>query len=345
MGSPEGGKLVLSSAEARWIRAALTGDEPERQRIAREELSGGPPGRVTPIAAMVAARRLFSEQWDRRVITTFARRLVERNPAASGLLPRDVEAVLRGMTGETELLTTVPFEVVAEICLASLLGLADELALNDEAVDVVLVEAERETTALAAVAEPPDTNEAAVLDGDQWRRTFERLLTSDDFVPRGHSVARAPRPFPPAERRDSEPGSKAGRYLRHLLRGESDAGPQASEIPQVDLLRVARLGFTIAVRSYYLYPDPDLTETMALALTTKAHRRPDIDLMKAEYLIRTVFGEKVPLDGITNRDVYPSCLFMLNTIIDAWDGDDGALCAVLADAEEGVARRGNVLAH
>ena len=116
--------------------------------------------------------------------------------AAAALSPRDVEWVLRGMTGETELLTAVPGEDLAEISLVSLLGLADELALDDRAGDALLVEAERETAALAAVEEPPDTDEAAVPDGDRWRRTFEGCLTSDDFVPRAHPGARRPRPFP-----------------------------------------------------------------------------------------------------------------------------------------------------
>jgi hypothetical protein len=239
----------------------------------------------------------------------------------------------------------VPGEALAEISLASLLGLADELALDDRAVDALLVEAERETAALAAVEEPPAADDAAVPDGDRWRRTFERHLTGDDFVRRAYPVARPPRPFPPEQGRYSEPASKAGRYLRHLLRGERDTGPQADEIPQIDLLRVARLAFTVAVQSYYLHPDPDLTETMALASATKAHHWPDIDLIEAEYLTRTVFGEKLPLDGITNRDVYPSCVFMLNTIIDVWDGDDAALYSVLADAEEGVAQQGTALAR
>jgi len=175
MGSPEDGDAVPRSAEARWIRAALKGDSRERRRIALEELHGGPPFRVTPIACAVAARRLFGEQWDRRVITTFARRIVERTPAAAGLLPRDVEAVLRGMTGETELITAAPGEALAEISLGSLFGLADELALDDRAVDALLVEAERETAAVPVLAEPPDADEAAAPDDDRWRRTFQGL--------------------------------------------------------------------------------------------------------------------------------------------------------------------------
>ncbi|MFI1996269.1 hypothetical protein [Actinoplanes sp. NPDC020271] len=250
MGSPDGGNAAPYSAEARWLRAALTGDHRERRRIAREQLAGGPPFQVTPLACGVAARRLFDDRWDRRVITTFARRLVERTPAGRSLHPRHVEAILRGMTGETELFTAVPDEAVAEIVLASLLGLADELALDDRAVDALLVEAVRETAAVAAVSEPPDPDDAPVLDGDRWRRTFERLLAVEDFVPRARPVARPPRPFPEQERRYTEPASLAGRYLRHLLRGNRLSGPPVDEIPQVDLLRVARLAFTVAVRTY-----------------------------------------------------------------------------------------------
>jgi hypothetical protein len=344
MGSPGGGGAGPRSAEARWIRAALTGDGRERRRIAVEELPGGPPFQVTLIACGVAARQVFGEQWDRRVITTFARRLVERMPAAAGLLPREIEAILRGLTGQVELLTIVPDEL-GDIIVASLLGLADQLALDDRAVDALLVEAERQMAVVATIEEPPSADEAAVPDSDRWQRTFEPFLTSDDFVPRAHPVARPPRPFPADEGRSTPPASLAGRYLRSLLRGEIDAEPRASDVPMADLLRVARLAFTIAVRSYYLYPDPDLVETMALVSATKARRWPGIDLMKAEYLTRLVFGEKVPLDGITNRDVYPSCVFMLHTIIDAWAGDDAALCSVLADAEEGIAEQGNILAR
>jgi hypothetical protein len=343
MGSPDGSGVVPRSAEARWLRAALTGDDRERRRIAREELAGGPPFRMIPIACAMAARRLFGEQWDRRVIITFARRLVERSPAAAELLPREIEAVLRGMTWETELMTVVPGDVLAEISFASLFGMADELALDDRAVDALLVEAEREMAVVAAIEGPPDVDDPAVPDDDRWRRTSERHLTGDDFVSRAHPVARPPRPFPRKRGRYGKPATKAGRYLRHLLRGEREKGPDPDEIPMIDRLRVARLAFTFAVESYYLHPDPDLTETMALAAATKAHRWPDIDLMKADYLIRTVFGEKLPMDGITNRDVYPSCVFMLNAMIDFWDGDDATLCSVLVEAEEHEARRGIVL--
>jgi len=344
MGAPEGGNAVLRSAEARWLRAALIGDSRERRRIALEELPGGPPFQVTPLACGVAARQVFGEQWDRRLITTFARRLVERMAAAAGLMPREIEAYLRGMTGEVELLMIVPDEL-GDVIVASLLGLADQLAPDDRAVDALLVEAERQTAVMATLVELPGTDQAAVPDSDRWQRTFEPFLTSDDFVPRAHPVARPPRPFPAEEGRSTLPASQAGRYLRRLLRGEMDDELRASEVPMADLLRVARLAFTIAVRSYYLHPDPDLFETMALVSATKARRWPGIDLMKAEYLTRLVFGEKVPLDGITNRDVLPSCVFMLQTIIDAWGGDDAALCSVLADAEEGIAEQGNVLAR
>jgi hypothetical protein len=128
------------------------------------------------------------------------------------------------------------------------------------------------------------------------------------------------------------------------MRGEHRTGGlDPNEIPMIDLLRVVRLAFVIAVDSYYFHPDPDLTETMALVSTTKARHWPGIDMMKAEHLTRFYLREKLPVDGITNRDVYPSCVFMLRTVVDAWDGDDAAICSVLGEAEERVARR-NVLA-
>lgn len=74
------------------------------------------------------------------------------------------------MTGEIELLTTVPGEPLVEVILASLLGMADELTLDGPAVDTLPVEAERETAAAAAIEEPPGADEASLPDDDRWRR-------------------------------------------------------------------------------------------------------------------------------------------------------------------------------
>lgn len=344
MGSPEGSYVVPDSAEARWLRAALTGDASQRRRIAHEELAGGPPFQLIPAACAVAGLRLFGAQWDRRVTTVLARRIVEQTPAGASLLPRDVEAVMRGMSGEGELMLAVPGEVLAECILASVFGLADELMLDERGVDALLIEAERELAVAAAVEQPPDADDVPVPDDDRWRRTFEQRLTSGDFVPRAHPVARPPRSFPIEKGLSRLPASKAGRYLRNLLRRDSDSGPQVSEVPNADLLRVARMAFTAAVR-LYLHPDPDLAETMALSSFTKANHWLEIDLMKAEYITRTVFGEKLPFDGISGRDVYPSCVFMLRSIIETWDRDDAAICYVLGFAEASVAQQGKILAR
>jgi hypothetical protein len=339
--------MSAPSAETRWIRAALTGDDPERRRIAREELPGGPRFRALLIVCALVADRLFGGQWDRRVITTFARRVVERTPAAAGLVPRHVEAVLRCVTGELELVGSVPDEEFMRLVAAALFGLVDELALDDGAVSALLAETaetEEEVAAPAPLEELSRLDELVLPDDDRWRRTFERGLTRDDFRPRAHTVARPPLAFPAEERRTVEPVSLAGRFFRHFYRGDDpEVGPREAEIPLIDKLRVVRRAFTIAVLSYYLHPAPDLTETMALAVATKARHPSRIDLMKAEYLTRTALGETVPLDGITNRDVYPSCILMLETMFLAWDRDDGAIRSILVNAEEGVAERGDVL--
>jgi hypothetical protein len=65
---PDEDDRVPRSAEARWLRAALRGDDVERERVLREDLPDGPAVGVTVAACLLAARRLFDERWDRRVM-------------------------------------------------------------------------------------------------------------------------------------------------------------------------------------------------------------------------------------------------------------------------------------
>jgi hypothetical protein len=348
MSSPDDGEIVLRSAEVRWLRAALTGDDRERERIARGELADGLPFEASIAACGLLAGRLFDERWDRRLISTFAERVVATMPAASALVPREIEAILRGLTGEGELLATANYEDAPGIVLAPLFALADELALDDGAVGALLVEAEREAAKAASLAAPREPDDDPMPAGEQWRRINRRYLTDNDFPVREHAVARQPRPFPadryPARkwRRMPEPESLAGRYLRNLVLRQHHRGPQVSEVPDDDAFQMARAAFTIAVKMY-LHPDPELVETMALASAARATFWADLDLLKAEYLTRWILGEKMSFTGVIRRDVYASCVFQLGAIIDAWNNDDVAACAILVEAERDVAASGHVL--
>jgi hypothetical protein len=348
MSSSDDGETALRSAEVRWLHAALTGDDRERERIARGELAGGLPFEVSVAACTLLAGRLFDERWDRRLISTFAERVVATMPAASALLPRHIEASLRGMTGEAELLTPANYEGGPGIVLAPLFALADELALDDGAVGALLVEAEREAAKAALLTMPQEPGDDPVPAGDQWRRINRRYLTDNDFPVREHAVARQPRRFPADRypvrrwRRKPEPASVAGRYLRNLVLRQHDREPRVSEVSDVDVFKMTRAAFTIAVKMY-LHPDPELVETMALASAARATFWADLDLLKTEYLTRWILGEKMTFTGITRRDVYASCSLQLAAIIDAWDNDDVAVCAILVEAERDVAASGHVL--
>jgi hypothetical protein len=332
---------------ARWLRAALTGDDEERRRIARDESVDGPPLELSVAACGILAARLFDERWDRRLISTFAERVVARVPSAPALVSRHIEAVLRGLTWETELLVTADYDDAPDIILAPLFALADELGLDDDAVDALLVHAEKEALKVVALVPPPEPGDDPP-PKHHWKRTYERFLTADDFPPRGHDAARPPRPFPAERypvrrwRRRPEPASVAGRYLRSRLLRQFGRGPQSSEVPDDDAFKMVREAFTVAVKMY-LHPEPELAETLALASAARATFWSELDLLKAEYLTRWTLGEKMPFTGINRGDLYPSALFMLGAIMDAWNNDDAAVCAVLVEAEGVVEAKGHTL--
>jgi hypothetical protein len=343
----EDGRL-RRSAELRWLRAALRGDPAGRERIVREELPEGPPIAMTFAACVVAAPRVFDQRWDRRLITVFAQRVVERMPADGNIIARHIESFLRGALGETDLIAGAVGDSPGTPRVA-LFALADELALDDAAVDALLAE----TEAAVAEAEGPALVEESEYDGDPlpddgpWQRTHRRYLTDGDFVPRRNPTPRRPQVFFPEKPKgwraeSASPVSQAGLYLRSLTRRRLSGESGVEQIPNADLLRVARTAFPIALAKY-LPSDPDISDFAALAREARKSFGSEPDLMKAEYLARLAAHEKVPLDGINSGDVYLSCMSMLTIVFDWWDSDDSA-SYILARAEELVEKKGHVLA-
>jgi hypothetical protein len=342
----------LRSAELRWLRAALRGDDAERERISREEAPGGPPIAMTFAACVVAARRIFDERWDLRVITVFAQRIVERMPVAGTVFPRHIETLLRCALGDLILLTEAFPVMVAEApetLRVALFAMVDELVLDDDAIDALIVETAAEVAKAEELAlmEPYTGDGDPLPDGGTWRRTHQRYLIDGDFLPRRHAAARRPLVFIPEQPKGwrkgiAVPVSKAGLYLRSLTRRKLSGDSRVEQIPNADLLRVARTAFPIAATKY-IPPDPDISDFAALARAARKSFGPEPDLMKAEYLARTALQEKVPLDGITSADVYLSCMSMLTIIFDWWDNDDAA-SYIMARAEELVEKKGHTLA-
>ncbi|MEU4420197.1 hypothetical protein AB0F81_06195 [Actinoplanes sp. NPDC024001] len=280
--------------------------------------------------------RLFDDRWDRRVITTFARRVVERLPDGATIVPRHVEVVVRGLLGETELFGDADHGEEPEIFLDVLFAMVDELGLDDAAVHALLADAEEQAARAEGLCLGPDMDGDTVPDGGRWRRTRRRYLTDDDFVARRPATLRRPRLFIPGD--GPQPYSKAGRYLRGLTLRRPELGPPVEDVPNHDLLLVTRTALVAAAPRYF-NPDPDIAEIAALARETRKTYGSELDLMKGEYLARTALNETVPLDGITSRDVYLCCTLLVCAIADWWSHNDAAVCAVIVDAEEYVARR------
>jgi hypothetical protein len=337
----------LRSAELRWLRAALQGDQAGRERILREELPGGPPIAMTSVACMVAARRVFDERWDRRVITMFAQRVVERIVTDGSIIARHIETFLRGALGETDLIAGAVPDSPGTPRVA-LFAMVNELGLDDAAVDALLAETEAEVAKMEGLGlvEDPEYDGDPLPDDGPWQRTHRRYLTDGDFVPRRHLTPRRPLVLfpekPKGRARLASPISKAGLYLRSVTRRKLVGDGGVERIPNADLLRVVRTAFPIALAKY-LPPDPDISDFTALARQARTSFGSELDLMKAEYLARLAGFEKIPLDGITSKDVYLSCLLMLTIIFDWWGSDDSA-SYILAQAEEVVEQKGHVLA-
>lgn len=91
---------VLRSGQARLLSAELRGDEREWRRLRDVVRGEGGWDEVAPAAFGLAARWRFGEYPDLRVVALFVRRFLERAPGAESFLPRDVEAVIRVVTGD-----------------------------------------------------------------------------------------------------------------------------------------------------------------------------------------------------------------------------------------------------
>ncbi|WP_374273558.1 hypothetical protein [Actinoplanes sp. M2I2] len=241
-------------------------------RVLDTELSGGWWPEVTSVAFALLALRRFGQFGDRHLVTTFARRFVERAPGAQGFDARTVEAVVRGASGEGWLLGAVDPVRAGEIMYPGLFALVDELELDGEQVDAVLAEAER---ALAAMALPPGGEDAVMVEQPTCRRTGQRYLTDADRLPDLTRRMRSPwRPPAPTRSRKTlrrqpaapEPSTVAGRYLRALALHQS--GPDlTAETDGTELMTVALRVLVLIVRQY-LPKAPDQREISALTAAT-----------------------------------------------------------------------------
>ncbi len=354
----------MRSAEARMLSAELRGDERQWRRL-RTEPARGWWLDVMPVACTVAARRRFGRYTDRRIVTHFATRFVELSPDGARFTARDVDAVIRGITGEDSLLLPLEPELVNRIMYAALFALVDDLQLDDKAVDALLAEAENEIAAAhAAMPTPPPAPDVPPVELGLHQRTHRRYLGDDDHWPQRLPELRPPRELagidgfgevvvPPLDhtgraQKDRQrgsgqlPSSRAGRSVRaSLLRDQAEQN-RIGEVANADLLRVTRSAFSVALRRY-LHPDPDVREIAALVALTRNVFHADLDPMKAEYIARAAMGEQVPLDGLTSKDVYLACSLMLGTIVDWWHQDAPTVNAVIVEAEEAVSESGYVL--
>ncbi|WP_250004824.1 hypothetical protein [Actinoplanes sp. M2I2] len=338
---------VLRTAEARLLRAELRGDDDERDRILGTELSDGWWPEVMPVAFAIAALRRFGQFGDRRLVTAFARRFVERAPGAQGFAARTVEAVVRGSMSEAWLLGAVDPVRAGEIMYAGLFALADDLELDDDQVDGLLAEAEK---VVSAVALPAGGEGAALLEMRTCRRTGQRYLTDADRLPDLTRRMRSPwrPPAPPrsrkAQRRQPpapEPSTVVGRYLRALALREE--GPDRTvETDGTELMTLALCVLVLIVRQY-LPKAPDQREISALTRRAWETFRPQTDPITIEHMVRRALGEDIPVDDISAYDRYGSAVLVLGAIADDWNSDARAVGAVIAEAEQTAIDEGRTL--
>ncbi len=299
----------------------------------------------------MAARRRFPADVDRRTVTRFAVEFVARAPGATRFAARDVEAVVRGVTGEDALLATVNPEIRTRIMYAALFALADDLDLDDGAADELVRQAEQQITAAYRAVDVPPTGSGndPRIDFDFHRRTRRRYLSDDDVLPGRPGTPRRPRSPQDDKktrkrRRDGpRPSTLAGRYLRATLRRDDLERARIGEVSNADLLRIHRSAIGTAL-TMYLHPDPSLAEITALVTLTRDTFYPDLDVMKTEYVARAALNENVPIDGLTSKDVHLASSLMLTVIADWWEQDDAAISSVAVTAEANVAATGYQLA-
>ena len=274
----------------------------------------------------LAARWLFKERGDMRIITVFAQRFAASEPRFSS---RDVEAVIRGSIGEPHLLDTVEYKTWMRIAPGIVPGLVAGLGLD-----------ERGIAELLAVAREHD--EATRTDGDfEWPKLpklragrLPHYLGPDDLGKDQPARRRPPRPFS-ARPQDSAVRTLAGRFVEAWLR-EEDTDELDEQVEYEDRLRVMQAAMAVAVR-LYLHLDPDIREIAALVEIARDRYDAEMDAMLAEYLVRDAFGERVYLADAADFDVFETSAFILATVMDEWDGDDTAVRAVVAEAEATIA--------
>lgn len=343
--------MTPQTPEGQMLSAELRGDKSAWRRLRKAD-APGEWWEVTPVAFVLAARRRFTADVDRRTATRFAVRFVSQAPDAGTFSARDVEAVVRGSTGEDALLTAVDPETRTRIMYAALFALADDLQLDDGAADELVVQVEQQVAAAYRVVDVPPAGpaDAPRIDFDFHRRTRRRYLSDDDVLPGPPGVPRRPRAPQDdrkvhKKRRDvPRPSTLAGRYLRASLRRDTTERARIGEVSNGDLLRIYRSAIGVALESY-LHPDPTLPEITALVVLARDTFYPDLDVMKTEHVARAALNEDVPLDGLTSKDVYLASALMMTIIADWWDRDDAAISSVAVAAEAKVAATGYQLAR
>jgi len=328
----------LRTAEARFLRAELDGDQAEQARILDAELTDGWWPEVLPAAFVLAARRRFGEFGNRHLVTVFARRFVDRAPGAADFSPRTVEAVIRAAAGEDWLLETVDPALGLQIMYAGLFALADDLGLNTMQSGQLLAEAE----AMVALMAPPPAEEGTALrvDAGEHRRTGQRYLTDADQLPDLTRRVRSPRRpaaapksrkalrrLPPAP----EPFSVAGRYLRALALHEKSEDRRA-EVDGTELSMLA-LAVLVVILPRYLPADPDPREIANLVKLTWQTFRPPTDPITMEHVVRRGLREEISIHGISGTDAYTTAALVLTAIADDWQSNARAISTVIADTE------------
>src|SRR5688572_1548884 len=98
--------MTPHTLQGQLLSAELRGDEAEQRRL-KAAWTTDAWDEVIPVAFALAVRRRFGRYGDRRVTTRFAKRFVARAPEGADFKAREVEAVLRGVSGEDALLATV----------------------------------------------------------------------------------------------------------------------------------------------------------------------------------------------------------------------------------------------
>ncbi|MEV6299120.1 hypothetical protein AB0M02_06920 [Actinoplanes sp. NPDC051861] len=300
--------------EIRLLGAALRGAEQDRDRIM--------PTAILTAVFVVAARRRFPADVDRRAVTRFARQVRDIVPGGTDFPMRDIEAAVRGVTGEV---TLIGGSGSPQLMYATTLALADELELTGSEIDALLSEAEREAASARELAAPPDDEVVPV---HRYRRIHRRLLTGTDLRP-----AREPRPHRtvPSDLHRGRPSTPAGRHLHGSLI-PSARTPAPGAVDSTARFRILRATLAGALPRY-LPPSPEVHEVAALVRAAQSISTAEVDPMKAEYVARILLLEDLPLDGFTKRDIYQNGAALLQAITAAWNHDDAVFAALIAEAE------------